>query len=49
MKRVLHVIRSERGRALCRPGPGDRVVELRAVAPADLVTLVFEFDAVVVW
>jgi len=48
-RRVLHIIRTERGRSLCNPSELDRVVDLADLAPAELVTLAFEYDAVVVW
>lgn len=47
--RVLHIIRTERGRTLCEPAAKDRVVMLNAVTPSELVSLIFEFDRVVVW
>lgn len=47
--RVLHIIRTERGRALCEPAEQDRVVTLADIPPSELVSLIFEFDGVVVW
>lgn len=48
-RRVLHIIRSEHRRALCRPAPGDRIVALADTDPDELVTLIFSFDVVIVW
>ncbi len=48
-RRVLHIIRTERRRTLCNPAAEDRVVTLTEVTPSELVSLIFEFDGVVVW
>ncbi len=48
-RRILHIIRSERGRTLCEPAARDRVVTLKDMKPSELVSLIFEFDGVVVW
>ena len=48
-RRVLHIIRTERARDLCEPAANDRVVMLNAVTPSELVSLIFEFDGVIVW
>jgi len=53
-RRVLHILRTEkahipRGGALCEPASNDRVVILSDVTPSELVSLIFEFDGVVVW
>jgi len=48
-RRVLHLIRAKEREALCAPAPGDRVVQIGDTPPAELVALVFELDAVIVW
>ena len=49
-RRALHLIRAASGAAQCVPEPGDRVVHLEGGAnPAELVALIFEHDAVIVW